>query len=94
MYFQEVFVMMLKRYYALEQFHGNVSTTSSWGRPQLHIFYSKKERDDFVKNYLGEGINNYAVKTDSKIAKSSYSHTVDGAREWDEDVTIHSYCYA
>lgn len=87
--------MTLKKFYALEQFYGNVSTDSSWGRPQLHIFYSKKERDNFVKNYLGEGINNFAIETDSKTAISSYSHVVDGVREWnDEDVTIHSYCCA
>lgn len=87
--------MMLRKFYALEQFYGNVSTTSSYGRPQLHIFYLKKERDDFIENYLGEGINNFAVETDSKTAISSYSHIVNGMREWDEeDVTIHSYCYA
>lgn len=85
----------LKKFYALEQFHGNVSTTSSWGRPQLHIFYSKEERDDFVKNYLGENINNFAVETDSKTAIVSYSRIVDGVRKWNgNDVTIHSYCYA
>lgn len=85
----------LRKFYALEQFHGNVSTTSSWGRPKLHVFYSKAERDNFVKIYLGQNINNYVVETDSKTAVSSYSHIVDGVREWDsEDVTIHSYCYA
>lgn len=86
--------MTLRKFYALEQFHGNISTTSSWGRPQLHIFYSKSERDVFVKNYLRENLNNYAVETDSKTAISSYSHIIDGVREWDDDVTIHSYCYA
>lgn len=85
----------LKKFYALEQLHGSVSTTSSWGRPHLHIFYSKEERDNFVKNYLGKNINNFAIETDSKTAIASYSRIVDGVREWDQqDVTIHSYCYA
>lgn len=86
---------MLRKFYALEQFKGNVSTTSSYGRPRLHVFYSKSERDDFVESYHRKNINNFAVETDSKTAISSYSHIADGVRVWDEDdVTIHSYCYA
>lgn len=79
----------MKYYYALEQTHGNVSPFSSYGRPTLHIFYTKNERDEFVQNFEGTDINNFAVVTDSKTAYDAYSSLVDGIREFDDSVVKH-----
>lgn len=79
----------MKYYYALEQTTGNISPFSSHGRPILHIFYSKKDRDDFVNNYEPSDINHSASVTTSKIAYEAYSKIIDGVREFESQVIKH-----
>ena len=80
---------VMKYYYALEQKNGNVSPFSNYGRPVLHIFYGKKERDDFVNNYVSSDLNHSASVTTSKIAYEAYSKVVDGVREFETHVVKH-----
>ena len=80
----------MKHYYALEQTHGNISIWSQYGRPTLHVFNSKKERDDFVKEYEPCGLNHSIDVTTSNIARKAYTKVFGGVRMFTNNVIIHN----
>ena len=70
----------MKHYYALEQTHSNISIWSQYGRPTLHVFNSKKERD----------LNHSIDVTTSNIARKAYTKVFDGVRTFMNNVIIHN----
>ena len=79
----------MKHYYALEQTHGNISIWSKYGRPTLHVFYSKEKRDKFVKEYMPCDINHSIVVTTEEIARKAYTTIFEGVRTFTHNVTFH-----
>lgn len=72
----------MKHFYAIEQTHGNVSVYSQYGKPILHVFDSKKEREEFVGNHSAKAIT-------SNVAYAAYSKIVDDVRELGSQVLVH-----
>ena len=70
----------LKHYYAVVSCYGFISLFSKSGRPELHIFESKQERDDFIKanDMLKGNVNKRAWAVTAKEAKEAYGYTDDG----------------
>lgn len=77
------------KFYALEQIFGNTSVYSEYGRPCLHVFNSKCERDEFISNYATVDYNHSAEATTSKVAYSAYTHIIDGVRTFRNQVIVH-----
>ena len=77
------------KFYALEQIFGNISIYSEYGRPYLHVFDSKRERDNFVNDYESIDVNHSAEATTSKVAYGAYTHIVDGVRTFGNQVIVH-----
>lgn len=80
----------MKHYYALEQTYGNISIWSQYGRPTLHVFNSKKERDTFVSEYEPCDLNHSIDVTTSNIARKAYTKIFDGVRTFTNNVIIHN----
>lgn len=70
----------LKHYYAVVSCYGFISLFSSYGRPELHIFDSKQDRDNFVEanDVLRGNVNNRAWAVTAKEAKEAYGYIDDG----------------
>ena len=80
----------MKHYYALEQTHGNISIWSQYGRPTLHVFNSKKDRNKFVREYEPCDLNHSVDVTTSNIAMKAYAKIFDGVRTFTNNVIIHN----
>ncbi len=70
----------MKHYYALVSGYGFISIWSKYGQPTLHVFNSKKERDNFVWNndVLNGNINHRCWKCKISDVKSAYFYKYDG----------------
>lgn len=81
----------MKKYYAVESGFGFIFVGSEYGQPTLHIFNSKKEREDYAKEHDVENgnINHRCWVIEATTAYKYYSHIVDGIREWSRNVIEH-----
>lgn len=80
----------MKHYYALEQTHGNISIWSQYGRPTLHVFNNKKERDAFVREYEPCDLNHSIDVTTSAIAYKAYTKIRNGEKHFLKSVEFHN----
>lgn len=80
----------MKHYYALEQTHGNISIWSQYGRPTLHVFNSKKGRDNFVREYEPVDLNHSVDVTTSEIAYKAYTKIRNGEKHFLKSVEFHN----
>ena len=80
----------MKHYYALEQTTGNISIWSQYGRPTLHVFNSKKERDNFVREYEPCDLSHLSYVTTAVVARKAYTKVFDGVRTFTNNVIIHN----
>lgn len=62
----------MRNYYLIENRMGNISVYSKYGRPTLHIFDSKKERQKFFDEYECKDTNHNVRFIDAKTAKDAY----------------------
>ena len=80
----------MKHYYALEQTHGMISIWSQYGRPTLHVFNSKKERDSFVREYEPCDLSHCAYVTKSAVAYKAYTKIRNGEKHFLRSVVFHN----
>lgn len=79
-----------RNFYLAESFFGFVSVFNKpFAQPTLHVFDSKKERDNFMNNAERKNINHVFYAVSAKDAKSAYSRIVDDIHEFDSDVIYH-----
>ena len=80
----------MKHYYALEQTHGYISIWSQHGRPTLHVFNNKKERDAFVREYEPCDLNHSIYVTSSSVAYKAYTKIRNGEKSFLKSVKFHN----
>ena len=76
--------MYLNKHTAIYQFGANTAVQHST------FFNSKKERDNFVREYEPCDLNHSVDVTTSNIARKAYTKVFDGVRTFTHNVIIHN----